>query len=296
MVVSSVWAAVWLLGLHLVARPSGYDIYFKGSVAGLKTGAGVYLAGVAVGSVGEIEIDPNDFTQVRVHIEVPTEIVVKTDSVATLGADMLMGYRWINITGGSRSAPRLSASPGHPYPVIPSQPSELQGYAEWAPQAVARVIEVEDWLIETLSDSNLRKGSNVLETLEGVTAPGARGLDATIDRVNSALDGARTNASELQGWLGESKETLSVAEAKLESASAVIREAGKTAQSADTVVQQKRPEIRDLAQTQLTALEVIIGDIRVLIAQLTRRIDDIERNPGGILFGRQREGYEPRPR
>ena len=70
-VVCTIGAAILLLNLHpFPDTRARYDIYFRGSVAGLKVQAPVYLSGIPIGTVRKVELDPQDPGIVHVTIEV----------------------------------------------------------------------------------------------------------------------------------------------------------------------------------------------------------------------------------
>ena len=56
--VGSVVAIIWMAGANLDEDYSYYDIYFEGSVTGLKPGNPVRYRGIPVGVISEMHIDP----------------------------------------------------------------------------------------------------------------------------------------------------------------------------------------------------------------------------------------------
>src|SRR5258708_31172404 len=79
----TVGAAILLLNLApFPSQRTFYDIYFRGSVAGLKAEAPVSLSGVPIGIVRKIEINPQDPTDRHVTVAGPTATALRPDSIA----------------------------------------------------------------------------------------------------------------------------------------------------------------------------------------------------------------------
>ena len=84
-VACTVGAAILLLNLApFPSARSFYDIYFQGSVEGLKTEAPVSLSGIPIGNVRKIEINPQDSSEVHVTVEVRKDAAIRSDSIASL--------------------------------------------------------------------------------------------------------------------------------------------------------------------------------------------------------------------
>lgn len=285
-VVCSVWAALWLLELRPPSGLTAYDILFKGSVAGLKVDAPVSLSGISVGTVESIEVDRNDSTQVRVKINVAPDAAIKTDSIAKLQINILTGIAQIDISGGSGSAKRLTASAGRPLPVIQSEPSEVQSFLDWAEEAVPRIKRIEDALIVALNDQNIRKISDSLQTVDRATASGVQETNATLDGIRTALARIRGYTSEASDGLDGSKSAVVQVENRIGEAHIFLEDVQGKAKAVDAVTQELRPEARDLARNRLPQIEVFIQEARSFInIHLIPIIDNLTRNTNGV-FGR----------
>jgi phospholipid/cholesterol/gamma-HCH transport system substrate-binding protein len=92
---------IWSLG---VARSGqlggGYQVSAKfGDVGGLQPGAKVSLAGVKVGSVSDVRVDPKTFLAV-VDMSLNGDVHVPSDSTAKVTSDGLLGGAHIALTPG----------------------------------------------------------------------------------------------------------------------------------------------------------------------------------------------------
>ena len=102
-----------------------YYSYMTESVSGLSTDASVKYRGVDVGRVKEIVLDPANPEEVRLALDLVRGTPVKENTVAVLETQGLTGLTTVNLTGGTRDSPLLTAKPGETYPVIKSGPSFL---------------------------------------------------------------------------------------------------------------------------------------------------------------------------
>jgi phospholipid/cholesterol/gamma-HCH transport system substrate-binding protein len=291
----AVVALLWLARGQFNREATYYDIYFTGSVTGLAQGSVVRYNGIQVGRVVEIRIDPQDTSRVRATIEVDqAAAVMKSDVVASLEVQGLTGTAFIEITGGSQTAPPLQRREGQRYPVIAARPAGLQQVVTNAPEALARLIEVADRLSLLFDEKNRAALSDTLENVRRVTAAAA----ARTGDVDSTLADAAASMRELRGTIadlhqlvakgGEGRDTV----ASINSAS---RKLDRLLDHLDAMVQENRPPLREFSQNGLNQMSQLMVEARTVIANLNRITDDIQRDPTRFLFGGdRREGYQPR--
>ena len=101
--------AVWLFGTGH-RDDVLYRIHFADSVSGLAVGDPVKFHGVDVGTVKAIALDPADPRLVQVDVSLRKDAPVKTDTKATLNLKGITGVVFIELDGGTPSAPTLLAS------------------------------------------------------------------------------------------------------------------------------------------------------------------------------------------
>ncbi len=83
------------------------NAYFS-SVAGLKTGADVEVAGVAVGQVAAINLDRERFVA-KVEISLDKKVLLSEDVIASVKTSGIIGDKYINLSQGGSEA---TLSPG----------------------------------------------------------------------------------------------------------------------------------------------------------------------------------------
>ncbi|QJT07523.1 outer membrane lipid asymmetry maintenance protein MlaD [Oceanidesulfovibrio marinus] len=69
------------------------------SVAGLKAGAQVEVAGVPVGKVSEIELDPKTFAAL-VSMRIGKDVELSEDTIASIKTSGLIGDKYVKLTPG----------------------------------------------------------------------------------------------------------------------------------------------------------------------------------------------------
>lgn len=120
-------ALIWLGASHLFEKTSTYVSYFDESVKGLQKDAIVNYRGVAVGRVFNIELGP-DGRLVEVVLRLQPDFNVDESLSIQLREQGITGLRYLEIDKAPHDiaelTPKLSFKP--PYPVIRSQPSEIQ--------------------------------------------------------------------------------------------------------------------------------------------------------------------------
>ena len=141
--------AVALFAVWLVSSGNSddmiYRIYFNESVSGLALGDPVKYQGVDVGSVKALAIDPQDPHKVRVDVRLRKQAPVKTDTKATLKLKGITGAVYIELNGGSASAPDLlAATRKDQLPEIPSEKSNLATVLDDLPKLLEKFSAIED--------------------------------------------------------------------------------------------------------------------------------------------------------
>ena len=301
LLVAAVVAVVWLARIEFNQESAFYDIYFTGSVTGLSPSSEVRYNGIRVGRVREIRIDPQNLQQVRVTIELEQSALIKSDAVASLEILGLTGVAYIEISGGSQTAPPLEAEPGQRYPVIASRQSALERVFASGPELLTRLVEIADKLSAVLDEHNRAAITETFDNLRRVTAVAA----ARSGDLDSMLGDAAEAVRDLRGTMSAANQALTelhqiLAErgdgrSALQAVDQAARKLDKLSTDLDALVQENRPGLREFSQRGLNELNQLLVDARTLLSGLTRLSDEIERDPPRFLFGgNRREGYQPR--
>ncbi len=273
-----------------------YEAYFRESVAGLSVDSTVKYRGVEVGRVKSITLNPDNPEEVKLILDIVGGTPVKTDTIAVLVTQGLTGLATINLTGGSRDAPRLEALEGQPYPVIKTGPSLF--------------FRLDEVLSRLLSEKGLSK---LLEDLDLAAKGAADALDeenrATLKRtikdlsdvvhsvaahraqIEAGLSGAAQSADNLVTVTAALNEQVPVMLARINKSaaalSAMTEELAQTSKAVREAVNGSRPELEQFSRQTLPEAALLVTELRELAGTLTRVARDLDREPESLVFGRK---------
>jgi phospholipid/cholesterol/gamma-HCH transport system substrate-binding protein len=265
-IIGLVVTLLWLAGVQYSQEFEYYQTNFKGAVTGLGKGTAVRYNGIDVGRVQNLEFDPTDPQRVIVTLQVQPGLNIREDSRASIASQGLTGGSFVEIDGGTPNSPLLTAQPGQRYPVIKSKTSALEQLEESAPVLVAKLNNAVDRVRDLLSDQNRKSISDILTNLDETTS--------AIAKRSGDIDAMLHNFNAMSGKLGS----------VLTDVDEDFDQLGKLSKDADAFV--KSPALNDISD--------ITGDMKKLLASLTRLSNQLDREPTKLLFGDRRKGYEPK--
>jgi len=279
-------AVLWLARAQLTTQYATYDIYFTGPVSGLREGAVVEYNGVQAGRVKEIRIDPSNVEQIRVTVEIETNVVIKQDAAANLETNILSGVSYVQIAGGTQDAPILAAERGTRYPVIRSRRSRLASVTARLPQIMAKLDETVDHLNELLGENNRRAIGETLANLRTLSADLAAEAKPALLAATTLLRDLDQSYSEPGGL----REGLTGGIADFDKLAKSLNENSHQLQQA---LQDARPGVRTFSQRTLADVGDLVAEARQLISGVSRLVAGLDRDPSRVLFGDRRKGYQP---
>jgi phospholipid/cholesterol/gamma-HCH transport system substrate-binding protein len=280
-------AMLWLAGSQYREEYSYYRTYFNGAVTGLAKGTVVRYNGIDAGHVTDLAFDPTNPKRVFVTLQVDPTLRLRVDSVASIESQGFTGGSYLEITGGTATAPFLADTGEDGYPIIPSKPSTLQELAVTAPQLVARFNIVGQRLQDLLSDDNRAAFTQMLASLRdtaGVLGRHSADLDATLTNLKTASDGINQTLVGAQHTLNGVDQAVGSFNTTVVAANGAVAKLDRLSDDADKVVTGQ-------GIAQMTQL---VAQARALITSLTRLSNDFEREPTRIIYGDQRQGYVPK--
>lgn len=306
-------AVVWMMGANLDSTTARYLIYFNGSVSGLKVGNSVQYRGIPVGVVSDLEINPKNVEQVRATIEISPKTPVKTDTVAGLGYQGITGVAYIELSGGTHTAPALKRTAGEKMPVIKSKASQLQELFEAAPELVTRVTHLVNLAIKFLGPENQENVAKILgdvAVITGSVADRSDEIGTIIGDVQLAVNDVRAVAVDADatvrelGELAKSVRQLSdtlqaevdgvgpVAGNTLQEINKTAVEFRRTATALSELIDRNKGAIDTFASSGLYEFTQLLAEARVLVSALTRISGQIEQDPARFLFGKTQPSLE----
>lgn len=256
---------LWLAGTQYSQEFDYYQTNFRGAVTGLGKGTAVRYNGIDVGRVTDLAFDANDPQVVVVTLQVQPGLGIRVDSVSSIEPQGLTGGSYVEISGGTKNAPLLTALPGQRYAVIKTAPSALQQLTRGVPELLAKLNTVADRLSVLLSDDNQKHVAATLNNLDQISTTLAR----SSDDYRNALANISAASDELPETVASAKESM--------------KKIGRLADDADGFV-------RGDGLAQLSGL---IADTRRTVSSLNRLTDQLDRQPTKLIFGDRRKGYTP---
>ena len=289
---------LWLSRTEFSQVFAPYYIFFKGSVAGLSKGSAVQYNGIPVGRVTDIRVDPDNIAQIQVTVEIDTNLVtIKSDARAFLDTNILSGVSTVQIRGGTQAARDLEAKPGHRYPVIEPERSELEEVKASLPELTGELKAAAAKLNALLNEQNRQAVADSLQnvrTLTAALADHSQDFGAILDNANAAMVELKTLLQHVdQSYAGHGglKDQISQTLKDYDKLAANLTD---TSRQLQLMLGEARPGIRNFSQQTLPAVDDLVSDAQQLAANLTRLVEQLERDPTRLLFGDRREGYRPR--
>lgn len=274
---------LWLAKVEIDRTFAQYDILFD-TVAGLGQASAVRYNGVDVGKVLTIELDSADPAMVRVRIEVAASTPIRVDTMATLASQGVTGVSFVALEGGQAASERLVVVPPADVPVIPSEPSVVQGLITDAPDLLAEAIALMEDIRGFTTPDNREAIAEILQNIESATA-----------RIDSMA--ARTDT------------VMAKAEATLTRANAALEQAEKAFANANTVIDADIPDLMaalkatmadvsrtaeslaDFSTTGLPRFSALAQEARTMVGSIRALSDRISGDPARFLLGNQTPAY-----
>ncbi|MEQ8334707.1 MlaD family protein [Nisaea sp.] len=310
MVAAGMGFVVWLGKVELDRDVAIYEVTFEEQVTGLSVGSPVRYRGIPVGQVTDIAIDPDNIEIIRVRIELDSKVPIKQDVYAILESQGLTGVGYIQLSGGSRDAPLLTARPGDEVPVLESRSSVLQEVAQAAPEIASQLVVLVNRANQLMSDTNRAAIQNTLKNLESVSAILANRsteieeiiqnahktmlvLDQTVSQVSGDI---AVMSEEISQTMATTRGTVSAVDAEIAVVSADLRDTlakvGMVSSEAASLISENRESVNDFAETGLYELTEFLVEGRQLMSDLDRLVRQVEADPARILFGNRQKGVE----
>jgi phospholipid/cholesterol/gamma-HCH transport system substrate-binding protein len=268
--------AFWLYaGGPEAYRQRLYYAYFDESVAGLNVNAPVRFKGVVVGRVVEVGLAPDGSGRVRLALSVEEKAPIRADTVATLRMQGLTGLVQVELSGGSPASPPLLPPPGEKVPIIPTRPS-LVSRLDTAVTTVLANLNRSAENLNALTDEETRR---TLRAILANVETSTRLLAQQLPLVDTTLRNTAQASHEVSRLAHRLQETAGTVDRLAEE----IARAGRATTGAAGQVETQLAQVG--AQT-LPELNALLMDMRELAATLRRAGERLEREPGGLLWGR----------
>lgn len=296
---------VWLSSADIDSETKTYDIFFRGSVAGLAVGGDVRYRGIRIGRVLQIVIDPDDPSQVRAVVDVDKATPIREGDVAKLKLQGITGVAYVNIEGAVARSPLLTTPPLAERPVIPSAPSELERLFSGAPELLGRAIIVSERLADLLGEDNQAQFAGILSDLKlltGTLANQQSGIENTLIAMERSAASVASAAGKADALVDDLSETMAVARgtmigidqavsvdfgALVNELRATNRDLAATMTSVNRIVQGSEQSLVDFTHDGLSEAQRFITEARLMVAAISRLTERLEAGGAQTLLGVQ---------
>jgi phospholipid/cholesterol/gamma-HCH transport system substrate-binding protein len=183
---------LFILAIYFIGKQQnmfGSNIQLKSkfkTVSGLKVGNNVRFSGINIGTVSEIELVNDTSVVVVIIIEKEVQKFIKTDAIASIGSDGLVGDKILTISPGSSSNKIVKENSF----IASRNPLEIDDFMK----SLKRTVDNAEIITSQLAEfaNNMNNGDGALSKLmndEGF----ANKLDSTMSNLESGTQGLSEN-------------------------------------------------------------------------------------------------------
>lgn len=293
---AAVGVFVLLLGAALIAvvlwLASGgnwqkqYDVYLAvldESVAGLNLNAPVKYNGVDVGKVQDIELDSANPQRVNLLFAIEHGTPIREDTVAVLKTQGLTGIAYVELSGGAAGSLALQARAGSRYPQIQTKPSLSARLENVLTSVLSKLDSTSDGINALLSAENQVAFKTALADIAAV----ARTVAARKDDIDHGLTQAAKTFENTSKVTAQLEPVLARIGRSAEAIEKMGVEVARTSVSTGRTVDTVGADVKRFSVETLPELERLLGELSTLTTSLRRLSDQTERDPRGLIFGRQ---------
>ena len=252
---------LWFQSLHTTKARSPLRIVFEGPASGLRNGGSVNFNGIRVGEVISVKLD--NPRRVVALAMVENNAPIRKDTLVGLEFQGLTGVAAISLKGGEEAAPAVPLDEDG-VPTLTADPNGLQDVTE----AIRATLQN----INKVVADNQASVKNALHNLETFTGSLARNSER-IDDVMAKVDGVMGKADSLMLGLN---------------AIAGGNAGGELFQAVKS--------IRELADDFDKRSGALMSDGRKTLGDISRAVNNLDRNPTRLLFGAGGGAPAPAPR
>jgi len=279
----AVGTIIWLGAAQYLRKGERFVTYFDESVQGLQADSSVKYRGVDIGMVEKIRVAP-DYRLIEVVMKINFSGDAGNKTIAKLKAAGITGIVYVELDhrkkGDIARTPQITFEPD--YPLIPSNPSEIQEIVSGVDDVVKKMKEVDfkaisDELVSATKSINTffagQKMTKIIANLESMTQT----LSDSANQLAKMVGDGRADAilSDTRDAVRDAKETIAAVKAELEKM-----------KLAETSARTNR-FIEDLSRrskTITTEIQLTGENLRRASENLDQLIERLKADPSDILF------------
>lgn len=262
---------VWMTRMDLHGQVATYDIFFEGSVTGLRENEQVRYHGLPIGYITSLEVDREDheFIQVRVRISEPS--LIREDTIASIEPKGLTGYSYIQIVGGSNTSPLLRAKKGEFYPRIMSRQSKIEELVTDAPKVLRRLTKLTDTLNRFFDKETSDHLKEVL--IEAKTS--AKQISEVFKKIEQETKNLTRDFNKITQKVNETSGSVN-----------------HLMHEMSDVINKNRDAVESFTNNGLYAFSKLMMETNNTMQGLTRIVEQIEKSPSDFIHKNLNKGVE----
>jgi phospholipid/cholesterol/gamma-HCH transport system substrate-binding protein len=271
--VAAVLVVYWLGGGR--EETHEYVVVTKQNVGGLNPQAQVRYRGIRVGKVSDIRLDPEDYSNTLVSIEIRDDVPLTTGTVAKLNYQGLTGLAHILLLESGKDTQPLPPNDAEP-PRITMIPSLLEELGENGMATLRQARQLMASANDMMNEENRRHLTTTLKNLEAASAnikPALENMTGTLVQMRKLLDDQ--NIRKLSGAAAEVGPLLSDARTLV----------GKMQTATDKLDVAIGDASAGGSSALMPRLNELSSDFSMTSRQLSRVLRILEDSPQGLVFG-----------
>jgi phospholipid/cholesterol/gamma-HCH transport system substrate-binding protein len=282
---------LWYSHVHESRTYRHYEVYFSSSVNGLNEGSTVNYLGVDVGRVERIGLDARDLQRVQVLLELNASTPIEPATVARLTLQGVTGLLSLDLRPAAANARGAGpAVPSERYPVILSEPSEIDQLLNDLPGLVAQSTAVAERLNRALSDDNLNALAATLVSARSATAQvqgASREISKLLVDTHELIRKSEATVANINAIVTNAAPDIEATAAKLHAMSADL---ASVAGRVDGLLARHQDNLERLAGQDLDDLHAIVRESRDTATELRSLARSLNEDPSRVLYQQPRRG------
>lgn len=274
--------AAWWFGGE--TKPTDdYLLVTRYSVAGLKNQAAVRYRGIDIGKVQSIELDKKNPLEIQIRVSVNHDTPITKGTFGTLSYQGVTGLAFISLDDRGSNLQKLVSSDGG-LPRIPVKPSFIDIVSDSGMAMLEKASELLDRVNKVLSDRNRTSLERSLDNIELAShriTPAVKSVNdaaALLQQTFSDENNRRINRmlASLEAASGETKPL--VAEVRQ-----LVASLKTLSERLDSVSASTSDELNGVT---LPRMHELMGELVRSSRSLNILLDEFERNPNALIFGK----------
>ena len=260
-------------GMRFWKHYDHYTVELDDSVMGLQEGAQVFMNGIKVGTVDDIQLAPDDLRRVRIEVEVERGTPVHADTHAFLSMAGITGLKVIDLKGGSLTAPLVA--PGGAIAAGEGTLDKLEKKAEMLADETDHLMKRANEIVDGANRvmANLTAATDP-KTLQAILAS----THAAATNLADASRGIKAMVEENRASMKESLDSVATV-AKSASTLMTTQVAGFVGNANDLV-----SDLRGVIHSNETTLQSAMADIRQASRSFKDLAREVREKPSRLLF------------